>query len=258
MPATPPDASTPVTVYNSQTEKYHEAFRVFLEHTDQKARAREQLDALVNTLPRRNVFIDAGAGTGSVTSWFTGEFERTIASEPNESLRADLKQNCPEAEIRSEMILSSKMPVKGDLVLCSHVFYYIDPKDWMPTLERLASWVAPGGVLAVIIQHHDSDCMRMLQHFFGKHYNLTALGEEFRSRNNGGFQVDTVKIPSKVETRDFDSAYTIAEFMLNLVPIMRPPTRGEFQDYVRNNFSLNGSGFRFSVDQTFLEIRPRG
>ena len=161
------NAAETVTVYDSQTEKYHEAFQIFLDHTDQKAKARERLDELVRSLSKKDVFIDAGAGNGKVTAWFTDLFKRTIANEPNSLLREDLKQTCPKAEVHAEMILQSKMPVKGDLVLCSHVFYYIPQQEWMPTLEKLASWVAPDGVLAVIIQYHDSDCMRMLQHFFG-------------------------------------------------------------------------------------------
>jgi hypothetical protein len=253
-----PAPSPTVTVFNSQTPKYHEAFQVFLDNTDQKVKARERLDAVVKKLPKKRVFIDAGAGTGSVTAWFTGTFERTIANEPNDSLRADLKKNCPNAEIHPDMILASKMPAQGDLVLCSHVFYYIDRKEWMPTLERLASWVAPEGVLTVIIQNHHSDCMRMLQHFFGHHYNLTELGDQFRQTHAGRYSVEIVKVPSSVETQDFNSAYTIAEFMLNLVPITDPPSRAQFEEYVREKFGRNGNGFRFSVDQTFLEIRPRG
>lgn len=252
-----PAPSSTVTVFSSQTPRYHEAFQVFLDNTDQKVRARERLDTLVRALPQRRVFIDAGAGTGSVTAWYTDEFERTIAHEPNDSLRKELKKNCPKAEIHPDMILASDIPAKGDLVLCSHVFYYIDGSDWMPTLERLASWVAPEGILTVIIQYHDSDCMRMLQHFFGHHYNLMKLGDEFRDKHAKHYDVEIVKIPSLVETKDFDSAYTIAEFMLNLVPITNPPSRAEFETYVREKFGRNGDGFRFSVDQTFLEIRPR-
>lgn len=251
------NSSDPVTIYNSQTEKYHQAFQVFLDHTDQKTKARERLDEVVRSLTQKNVFIDAGAGNGKVTAWFTDVFGRTIANEPNASLRADLKKTCPKAEVHADMILDAKMPAQGDLVLCSHVFYYIDRSEWMPTLKRLASWVAPGGVLTVIIQYHDSDCMRMLQHFFGKHYNLSALGEEFRGQKGGEYDVSVVNVPSRVATKDFNSACTIAEFMLNLVPITNPPTRGKFEAYVKENFNRNGDGFSFSVDQTFLEIRPK-
>ena len=51
-----------IAVYDSRGEAYHRAFQVFLDHTDQKAVARAWLDRLVESLPARRVFIDAGAG----------------------------------------------------------------------------------------------------------------------------------------------------------------------------------------------------
>ena len=38
--------SDPIDVYDSQTSAYHRAFQVFLDHTDQKAKAREWLDLI--------------------------------------------------------------------------------------------------------------------------------------------------------------------------------------------------------------------
>ena len=81
---------TTIAVYNSQSREYHDAFQIFLDHTDQKLKAQTVLSDLVDRLPSRHIFIDAGAGNGKVTSWFTERFVRTIAIEPNASLRHDL------------------------------------------------------------------------------------------------------------------------------------------------------------------------
>ena len=86
-----------VRVYDSQSVASHQAFQVFLEHTDQKVNARRWLDALVQTLPVRRAFLDAGAGNGQVTAWFLEQFERTIAIEPSPSLSAELRRTCPGA-----------------------------------------------------------------------------------------------------------------------------------------------------------------
>jgi hypothetical protein len=43
-------------------------------------------------------------------------------------------------------------------------------------------------------------------------------------------------------TPDFESAYAIAEFMLNLLPIPDPPSRNNLGEYVRANFErVDGS-----------------
>ena len=72
-----------MSVYDSQSEQYHRAFQVFLAHTDQKQKAREWLDSLVESLPSRRFFIDAGAGNGMVTEWYIPRFDRTIGFDAN-------------------------------------------------------------------------------------------------------------------------------------------------------------------------------
>ncbi len=74
-----------IHVFDSQGEAYEQAFQLFLDHTDQKWNAKRWLQEVVDRLPARNVFIDAGAGNGEVTKAFAGAFTRTIAIEPNVS-----------------------------------------------------------------------------------------------------------------------------------------------------------------------------
>ena len=58
--------SESIQVFDSQGEPYKRAFQIFLDHTDQKRNAKRFLQKLVDRLPNRNVFIDAGAGNGEV------------------------------------------------------------------------------------------------------------------------------------------------------------------------------------------------
>lgn len=247
-----------VRSYDSQSDAYHDAFGVFLECTDQKVNARRWLDRLVETLPRRDVFIDAGAGNGQVTAWFTGKFERAIAIEPSPSLSADLRQNCPSAEVLPVGILDAAPDAPADLVLCSHVLYYLEGKVWLPTIARLASWLAPGGALVVILQNHETDCMRMLYAFRGQRFDLEPLACEFTAAHGQQFLVERELVESHVTTPDLPSAYTIAEFMLNLLPLPEPPARRALEDYVQAEFATPGGGYRFSCHQDFLVIRRRG
>src|SRR5947199_9217857 len=127
-----------IAVYDSLSREYHRAFQVFLDHTDQKLMAQKWMTALIDRLPSRRVFVDAGAGNGKVTAWFTERFGRTIAIEPNASLRHDLERACPTADVIPEQILNAKSGTAGDLIRCSQVFYYLDAAEWMTALERWA------------------------------------------------------------------------------------------------------------------------
>jgi len=242
-----------VKVFKSDTVDYHRAFQVFLDHTDQKLKAKEWLERCIQKLPSRKLYIDAGAGNGKVTAWLTDAFERTIAIEPNESLRKELAAVCPKAETFPETILEAEIKSPGDFVLASHVLYYIDGALWLENLERLASWLAPSGRLVVIIQNHKTDCMQMLRHFFRHSFNLSDLAEQFKSKFGSRYHVAMETVPSYVTTKGKAVAYTVAEFMMNLLPMPEPPAREELEAYVVNKFTSNG-GYQFSCHQDFLEI----
>jgi hypothetical protein len=117
-----------------------------------------------------------------VTAWFIERFGRTIAIEPNASLRSELMRACPSAEVVGERILDAKVSAAGDLILCSHVFYYIDASEWMATLEQLVSWLSRGAILVLVVQNQDTDCMRMLEHFFGRRFLVPSLARRRSSR----------------------------------------------------------------------------
>ena len=244
-----------IAVYGSQSREYHDAFRVFLDHTDQKLNAQKVLSGLIDCLPSRRMFIDAGAGNGQTTSWFTERFVRTVAIEPNASLRHDLERACPAATVIPAQILSADVETTGDLILCSHVFYYIDAAEWMRTLERLASWLAPGGLLVLLVQNHETDCMRMLNHFLGRRFLVSSLARQFQEEHPEAYELQIDTNPARIETSDFRAAYVIAEFMLNLLPLPDPPPGRALEDYVRAHFERPDGSFRFSCDQDFIQIR---
>ena len=250
MPAQPS-----IKVYDSRGQDYHDAFRVFLAHTDQKANASAWLEREVAALPRRDVFIDAGAGTGTLTAWLQPRFQRTLAVEPNASLRDDLRAACPAAEVIGVNITEAEPGATADFVLCSHVFYYIDRARWPDNLRRLAGWLGSGGVLAVALQNPETDCMKMLRHFTGHAFDLSALAREFAAEAGDPFEVRIETVQAHVRTATFEPAYVVAEFMLNLLPLPSRPPRADVERYVHDHFRRPDGTYQFSCHQDFLRVR---
>ncbi|MDD5035815.1 MAG: hypothetical protein PHE55_13770 [Methylococcaceae bacterium] len=104
-----------VNVYDCRSEAYLQAFQVFLDHTDQKTKTQEWLARLVPKLPSRQVFIDAGAGNGKVTSLFMDPFQQIIAIEPNPCLCDELHRTYPTAQVLPDTVLQAQ-PSTLDLV----------------------------------------------------------------------------------------------------------------------------------------------
>src|SRR5271166_2318090 len=135
------DIDEPLEPYAHDQPEYARAFETFVTPTDQKTKAIGWLTGWVNGLRSHGLFVDAGAGEGSMTAALAKLFDRTIAIEPNSALRAELARRCPEAEIVEAPIGEARIASSADFVLCSHVLYYIPQNDWTDTLERLTSWL---------------------------------------------------------------------------------------------------------------------
>lgn len=246
-----------IRIFDSQGEDYKQAFQLFLNHTDQKRNAKRVLQKLVDGLPVRKVFIDAGAGSGEVTCAFAEAFDHTIAVEPNAYLLTQLQRTIPKAETIGTSILSANPETQGDFVLCSHTLYYIPAEEWLAHLERLVSWMSPTGITVVVLQNRNTSCMTMLEHFFGHRFDLGGLADAFRVAHGDRYEITTTPDPAHVETSERAAAYTVAEFMLNLLPIKQPPTRRDVEAYISQHFVAPDGGYRLSVHQDFLQIRAR-
>ena len=246
-----------IRIFNSQGKSHKKALQTFLDCTNQKRNVRHWLHDVINRLPTRKVFIDAGAGNGEVTKALARHFTRTIAIESNIYFLDQLQHTLPRAEVIGLPILAAQPATQGDLILCSHAFYYIPRDEWLVHLERLVSWMSPTGVTIVVLQHRENGCMNMLHHFFGHRFELREVADAFLVKHEDQYDLATTLGLAHVETPDLDKAYSVAEFMLNMVDIKCAPTRQAVEAYLHANFRRRNGGYRIPVHQDFLVIRHR-
>lgn len=236
--------------------EYESSFRLFLSHTDQKAKAKEWLGTFVKSLPRRRLFVDVGAGAGSLTQVLSESFDRSVAIEPNPTLRESLRRVSGVEVIDRD--IDETPDLKGaDLVLCSHVFYLVPASDWARHVRRLAHWLAPGGALVVINQSPATDCRIMVAHFYGPSPEFGRIVPELRDVEGEGFSISIETIPSYLQAGDRTTALGLAEFVLNGFHEKPRPLEREVLAYLDAHFSLPGGGYRFSCHQDCLILRRR-
>ncbi|MCB0418571.1 MAG: class I SAM-dependent methyltransferase [Bdellovibrionales bacterium] len=247
----------PIQVFSSDCRQYKTAFEVFLRCTNQKTTAFNLLHPLVKNLPHHGRLLDVGAGDGTLTGMLAPYFEDTLALEPNAELGEKLRRRCPGVNILPKRIDDVHMNLHADLILCSHVLYYIDRSKWMAVLDKLASWLAPGGTLVCVLQNPSTDCMRMVEYLYQDHFDLSSLAQRFDIFAGHRYRQDLRTLPSMIEAPDEDTAYTIAEFVLNVVPMREPVPRDLLLDHVNRFFRGPDGLYRFSCDQDFLVIQHR-
>lgn len=244
--------------YDSQSKEYQIALDIYIRHSDEKEKIQQWLGKCVEKLVSRSFFIDAGAAKGGTTAFLSGFFEQALAIEPSSYFRTELRKKCPGIQILPDKISDASIPdSSADMILCSHVFYHIPQEEWMETLEKLASWLVPDGILVLILSHYKSDFLKLYEYFYQGRFDLDRLGETFRTKHSKCYEVRMENIPSFFKVNDFDSAYAVAEWFLNDNYGMNVPRRCDVENYVRRKFSDGEGGFYISCDQSFLRIRRR-
>jgi SAM-dependent methyltransferase len=249
---------THINVYHSDSKEYHQTFKFYLEHCDEKAKTHQWLNQLIERLPARHFLIDAGAGYGITTALFMELFDKTIALEPNASLRAELSKNCPDLHVLPDQILEAQPLARNasaDLIFCLHVFYHIDPAEWMANLERLVSWLSPNGYLVLALADQEAQCTKIYKDFYHLEADLKAFVRRFEAQKDGQYEVIIETIPLRVKTESLPDAYRLAEFMLNPPPTPTPPNRHTVEEYVRKHFTCPSGGYCFSCDENLILIR---
>jgi hypothetical protein len=252
----PDQIDEPLKPYAHDTAEYARAFETFLTHTDQKTKTIAWLTDFARRLRSRNLFVDAGAGEGSTTAALGEFFDRTIAIEPNSALQVELERRCPDAEIVEQTIAEAKLVSAADLVLCSHVLYYIPQTNWPDTLERLASWLGVEGNAVVLLGNPEADSMALSREFLGKQFDLARAAQAFKTRH-GDWEIVIQLLKCEVVLDDLESACTLTKFFLSDHPDWgKTITRRKVEEYVRSHFT-DPRGYRLSCDQDILLLRRR-
>jgi SAM-dependent methyltransferase len=132
----------------------------YLFHTDEK----EVLAGVLRQLLAGRRFasaLDVGPGDGTMAAILAEHADRLTAVEPQAGFARKLRRRIPRVKIAGSLIQDvSFRKASFDLILASHMLYYIPLDGWDTLLERLLSWLKPGGLLLVVMSAGDSDWFR--------------------------------------------------------------------------------------------------
>ena len=120
----------------------------------------EKHGAVMHLLPATPARIaDIGAGTGADAAWFAARGDRVLAIEPTAALREAGRRLHPSPAIEwlddglPELALATARGVACDAVLLTAVWMHLDEAERRAAMPRVASLVAPGGVLVMALRH---------------------------------------------------------------------------------------------------------
>ncbi len=88
--------------------------------------------------------VDVGPGDGEIAESIVGYAEEVVLIEKNEKFCEVLRKRFPNARVIHAGVEVIDLPrAEANLVLCSHVLYYLPLDLWRPTIEKLFSWLTP-------------------------------------------------------------------------------------------------------------------
>lgn len=246
-----------VRVFSSQDEYYDHAFATFIRSTDQKENAKAWLKEFLNRMESKQVAIDAGAGNGALTKILARNFDTVQAVEPNEALLAELATAGTNVTIHAESILEAVLDEsRADLVLCSHVLYYIPQSQWEGILRRLLVWTKPGGRVVVLLQAEDTDCMKFFKKLRNEEFPIMRFMENF-SQKGATHSVDVVRQSSTIRSQSREDLELILEFLLNLTPFENDeaiPAKEDLYHFIDSLPQSESGEYSMSCDQLFCVI----
>jgi hypothetical protein len=250
-----------IPVFRSDSELYKEYFRWFLEQTDQKQKAWDWFEQeLLPKLKSRQVLIDLGSGNGELLSKFLPLFKRCIAIEPNPAFGEDLLALIPSEDYYHTTILGSPdLGSNADLIIASHVKYYLPTSEWKVTTERAISWLKPGGCLVEILKNQYADFNQMIAHFLGQEQVVELQKFAWEYSHQEGIEVKIDTRAAWVKCESLEKMLGIAIFMMNDVrsELPRRPTREQLARWIHEKYYNNIDGYyRMSCHQDFAVYLP--
>lgn len=211
-----------------------------------------KIGEIIAGLARREKFLDIGAGGGDLTIPISQSFGRTVIVEPNEKQTAIFRQRYPQVEVYNELWEQVDFGTQRfDLILCSHVLYYIEEGKWLPAVEKMHRHLEENGVVIIILQSPVGEVARFFNRFAHYDVSILKLWGQLLQRY-GEKAVDVRYFISEIRTESLEDMLEIALFLL-LDRKFRKKT-DEIRDYLEAHHKAK-HGYRILQDEILLTVR---
>jgi ubiquinone/menaquinone biosynthesis C-methylase UbiE len=235
-----------------EDREYQKQLNLFVQSSTEKGIELVKIGEIIAGLTKRRFFLDIGAGGGDLTIPVSNSFEETTVIEPNDKQASYLKRRSPHFRIYNDfwenVDLGSK---KYDFILCSHVLYYIEEGNWLPTIKKMYAHLENKGRIAIVLQSPIGEVADFFNQF--THYDVNIL-ELWRDLINhyGDEAIEVRYFINEIWTESLEDMANIGLFLL----IDR-----RFREYVeeiRQYFESHHkttNGYRIKQDEILLIIK---
>jgi SAM-dependent methyltransferase len=232
--------------------EYQHQLSLFSECSTEKGIELVKTGMVIETLPRRERFLDIGAGGGHLTIPIAQQFDRTTIVEPNSRQAELFQRRCPGFRIYNDCWMDVDLgDERFDLILCSHVLYYIPEGSWMQTVEKMYRFLSPGGCLVIVMQSPLGQVADFFNTFTTYDVPILDLTRDVIALY-GDDAVLLRYFQNEIYSGSLDDVVEIGLFLL--LDRKYNARKGEIAEYFRMHHKVNG-GYLIRQDEILLVIR---
>ena len=190
-------------------EEYANIYKILQKHDNSK----QIIDHIIKEiLPKIdcNHFLDIGAGEGKITKEINQHFNNSLAIEPNPTYAHRLKA-IDDLTVINQTFQETKLTEQHSFILCSHVLYHVDEKDWESFALSAYKALTPGGILMFVVPsnkgEHYKECIS-----YNSQYKCYKILKAIADKHKINYTVDVTD--AFYNTATLDEMYQICRFSI--------------------------------------------
>lgn len=217
-------------------------------------------ESVIPLLSATEALLDVGAGPGLVATPLSAHFERVGIVEPDtdyclETVNKILSAGKLVTAFNGLWEAAQLGDLQFDLIICSHVLYFVDRDKWDGFLQKMVRHIRPGGRMAIVLTAKGDQVSEIVRRSLGIEnvgaYPFSAGVIEFARKHGHSYEV--VSMEATITTKMAGEL----EEMLTLFPIMHydnGSTKKQRLEMIQNNFQEAGNyRLPYTVDIVSIE-----
>lgn len=210
----------------------------------------EVFEDILNTQPKqRDRMLDIGIGNGEVSKFFGMHFKEIVAVDTNiESLNTlpqyHWKYNTTIIKINGDIlehISSPSVAGKYDLIMLSHILYYIPPASRHTLVNNLSKFLAPNGIM--LITYNDGNDRSKITDYFGGHgFSFATFERYIDKRFKSG---EHIVFQEKMHAQSLETMLQIVGVCL--CDVNTKASRDDLSKHIHTNFKNENGDYEVSM-----------
>jgi len=208
------------------------------------------------SVSKKEHVLDVGPGDYALTKIVIPEFKNLTVVDENEYILNNSGLALP-GHIKINKILGGIESVNlkkelYDLVVMSHILYYVDSKNWMNVVKNAYHSLQSNGMLVIVLGGDELQKADLIKHFGGETLQINTLAKQcydiFGFSNVSLFSSEEVFFANTLK-----SMLHISAFMLKDAKITAK--KDDLIQYIENNLKVGKSDYRMTTRQKYIVIK---